>query len=247
MASSSGHQGRKRRFGIRWWIVILAFLASSINYLDRANMGVAIPYMQKDLNLSPEVTGLVLGAFFWTYAIFQLPGGWLADRFGARVMYSVAVIWWSFATALTALARGFVSLFAFRLLLGAGEAPTYPTCAKVVSEWFPRQERAFASSIFDNGARVGTALSLPVVTGIIATLGWRAAFPITGALGLVWVVFWIWFYRRPRRHWKVSEEEIQYIEAGGARTTEEEEVSAGKQRSGDVRWRDLFRYARSGG
>jgi MFS family permease len=180
-------------------MVILAFLATSINYIDRANLGVAVPFMEKELHIGEASMGLILGAFFWTYAVFQLPAGYYVDRLGARLMYSVAVVWWSIFTAATALARGFASLFAFRLLLGIGEAGAYPSNAKVVSEWFPRQERAFATSIFDSGARVGTALSLPIVTAVIAAFGWRTSFVVTGVLGLIWVVFWIWLYRSPHK------------------------------------------------
>ena len=106
---------------MRWLIIFLAFLGTSISYIDRANLGVAMPYLQRDLGLRPSTAGLVLGAFFWTYALGQLPSGWFVDRVGARIAYAVAVLWWSSFTAATALARGFASLFGVRLLLGAGE------------------------------------------------------------------------------------------------------------------------------
>jgi ACS family D-galactonate transporter-like MFS transporter len=206
-------QGRTR---VRWMMVVMAFLATTINYVDRANLGVAAPFIQKELGLSGTQTGWVLGAFFWTYAAFQLPSGWLVDRLGARVVYALAVVWWSLFTGATAVARGFASLLGFRLLLGAGEAPAYPCNAKVVADWFPRQERAFATSIFDSGARVGTALSLPIVTAIIGTLGWRASFVITGLLGFAWTALWLKIYRVPRQHAWASPDEVAYIEAGQA-------------------------------
>ena len=190
----------KPKGNLRWLMVFMAFSATAINYVDRANLGVAAPYIAKDLNLSPEATGALLGAFFWTYAAFQLPSGWFIDRVGARTAYAFAVVWWSLFTAATALARGFGALFGARLLLGIGEAPAYPTNAKIVSEWFPRRERAFATSIFDSGNRVGTALSLPIVSAIIAQFGWRMSFVITGALGFVWLAFWLWIYRSPAQH-----------------------------------------------
>ena len=233
--------GRSRITRVRWFMVFLAFLGIAINYIDRANLGVATPFIQKELNIGDSAMGLILGAFFWTYAVFQLPMGYSADRFGARIVYAFAVVWWSVFTAATSLARGFVSLFGFRLLLGIGEAGGYPSCAKVVSQWFPRQERAFATSIFDSGARVGTALSLPIVAGLIGAFGWRTSFVVTGALGIVWVVFWIWLYRSPHKQSRASEAEIQYIEAGGARTADYDRSRAGTQTSG-IRWRDLFRY-----
>ena len=220
---------------LRWLMVFLAFSATAINYIDRANLGVAAPFIAKDLNLSPESTGALLGAFFWTYAAFQLPSGWFIDKVGARVAYLVAVIWWSLFTGAAALARTFHALFGIRLLLGVGEAPAYPANSQIVSEWFPRQERALATSIFDSGNRVGTALSLPIVSAIIATFGWRMSFVITGALGFVWAGFWLWLYRSPREHPWITREELAHIESG--------QNSAPTESGGaPVRWRDLFRY-----
>jgi len=230
-------------------MVILAFLGTAINYVDRANLGVALPYVQKDLGLDSASMGAILGAFFWTYAVFQLPSGWFVDRVGPRIAYAAAVVWWSAFTAAGAVARSFGSLFAFRLLLGAGEAPAYPCNAKVVSEWFPRRERAFATSIFDSGARVGTALSLPIVTTLVSTVGWRASFVVTALLGIVWSVVWLRLYRHPRQHPGVSAAELALIEADLApdvapdrpAATASERTPSGDEPS-PLRWRDLFRY-----
>ncbi len=220
---------------LRWLMVFMAFSATTINYIDRANLGVAAPSIAKELNLSNEATGALLSAFFWTYAAFQLPSGWFIDKVGARIAYAVAVVWWSLFTAAAALAQGFNSLFGTRLLLGVGEAPAYPTNAKIVSEWFPQQERALATSIFDSGNRVGTALSLPIVSFIIAQFGWRMSFVITGALGFIWTVFWLRVYRTPSEHPHITPEERAYIEAG--------QIKAHRDTDGPkIRWLDLFRY-----
>ncbi len=241
MARDQGDRGAPgQRSNIRWFMVFLAFAATSINYIDRANLGVAAPFIQKDLHLGSAEMGLILGGFFWTYAIFQLISGWLVDRLGPRIMYSVSTIWWSIFTAATALGQAFASLFAFRLLLGVGESAAYPSNAKVVSEWFPKQERAFATSIYDSGARVGTAVALPLVVFLVATLGWRASFVITGVFGLVWVVFWIWLYRAPRKHPYASTSEVEYIEAGGARSVERE--TRADRAPNEIHWLDLFKY-----
>ena len=224
-----------KRSRVRWLMVFMAFLATAINYIDRANLSVAAPAIQKEFNLSPSAMGLILGAFFWTYAAFQMPAGWFIDKVGARIAYATAVIWWSFFTATCALSRGFASFFGFRLLLGVGESPAYPCNAKVVSDWFPRSERAFAASIFDSGARVGTALSLPIVTAIIATFGWRLSFVITGAIGFVWAAFWLKMYKQPKEHAWVSPAELAHIEAGQTST-------AIANNEPVVRWADLFRY-----
>jgi D-galactonate transporter len=225
----------KPRGNLRWLMVFMAFSATAINYIDRANLGVAAPYIAEDLHLSPEATGALLGAFFWTYAAFQLPSGWFVDKVGARIAYSFAVVWWSLFTAAASLANGFSALFGSRLLLGVGEAPAYPTNAKIVSEWFPRRERALATAIFDSGNRVGTALSLPIVSAIVAQFGWRMSFVITGAIGFIWLAVWIWIYRSPSNHPWVTEEERAYIESD---TTPLPQGAEGPK----VRWRDLFRY-----
>ena len=122
----------------------------------------------------------------WTMPL----SGWFIDKLGPRIMYAFAVAWWSVFTALSAVASGFTSLFGYRLGLGVGESAAYPANAKVVSRWFPIRERAFATSIYDSGARVGTAVSIPLVAFIIAGLGRRASFVITGVIGFIWVVVW---------------------------------------------------------
>src|SRR4051794_23012800 len=226
-----------RRSRIRWLIVGLCFAGLTINYVDRANLSVALPKMSKELGFGPGVEGLVLAAFFASYAVLQLPVGHLVDRFGARIMFAVAGLWWSVFTAATALVQSVATLLTCRLALGAGEAGGYPASAKAVSEWFPLRERAFATSIYDSGARAGTALALPIVTALIAWLGWRASFALTGVLGLMWVVVWWLFYRAPREHPQANEAEVEYIEQGGARGSAEVQPDAG-----GLRWRDLFRY-----
>jgi MFS transporter, ACS family, D-galactonate transporter len=229
-----------KRTKVRWGIVGLCFLGLTINYVDRANLSVALPKMKSELHLGPSVEGAVLAAFFASYALFQLPAGHFIDRLGARIMFGIAGLWWSIFTAATALAQSFAALLGFRLALGAGESGGYPASAKAVSEWFPVKERAFATSIYDSGARAGTALALPIVTALIAWLGWRASFAITGVLGLAWVVAWVLFYRSPREHRMASEREVAYIEEGGARSEEERPES--EEGGGEIRWRDLFRY-----
>ena len=191
---------RPTRSSMRWYIVAMAFLGTSINYIDRANLGVALPSLKTEFHLSPEMSGLILGAFFWTYASFQLPSGWFVDKVGPRIAYTVAVVWWSIFTSATAIARGFASMFGFRLLLGIGEAPAYPTNAKSVAEWFPKSERAFATAIYDSGARAGTVAALPLCTWIIKSWGWRSSFVITGIIGIVWSLVWYALYRHPSQH-----------------------------------------------
>ncbi|MGP3964225.1 MFS transporter [Nonomuraea sp. 3N208] len=233
-AEAAPATARRARSRLRWTIIAMSAAGLTIAYLDRSALSVASTYMQDDLGFDQTMKGVLLSSFFWTYAIFQLPSGWLLDRFGPRVVYPIAVVWWSLWTAATALARGFGSLLVCRLGLGMGEAPVQPANIKVVSAWFPRKERALASSLFDTGQQIGVALSVPVVTALIAAFGWRVAFVVIGAIGLVWVVGWLMIYRSPREHPRMSQAELDYIEGGDAAVPE-----TGPK----MRWRELLRYS----
>jgi len=170
----------RRRRNLRWTIVGFSALGLTIAYVDRAALSVAIPLISKEFHIGHAVRGVLLSAFFWSYALFQIPSGRLLDRFGPRVIYPLAVGWWSIWTALTSVTQGMGTLLVFRIGLGIGEAPVQPANVKVVSRWFPRCERAFASSLFDSGQQIGTALSVPLVTALILTVGWRLTFVAIG-------------------------------------------------------------------
>jgi ACS family glucarate transporter-like MFS transporter len=221
---------------MRWSIVGFSAFGLTIAYLDRAALSVALPFMADEFRIGPAVQGLLLSSFFWTYALFQIPSGWLLDRFGPRVIYPIAVGWWSVWTALTALATGVGSVIAFRLGLGIGEAPVQPANIKVVSQWFPRRERAFASSLFDMGQQIGTAVSVPLVTALAVFAGWRTAFVVIGAVGLLWIVGWLAIYRAPERHPRVSPDELRHIQSDQG-----EMVQAGAGQAPSIAWRDLVR------
>ena len=217
----------------RWLMVWLCFMALAVNYTDRANLAVAAPSIKQALHVDSTTMGFLLGSFFWTYAIMQLPAGWLVDRFGARVMFPIAVCWWSLFTALTAAANSAAALFGFRLLLGAGEAGGYPSSARVVARWFPPHERGIASSIFDSGSRVGNLVAIPLCAWLISSFGWRASFVVTGLLGFVWTAAWLVIYRKPERHPDVTPEALREIEQSRAAP------AVGEPR---LRWSSLFRY-----
>ncbi|MEU5956169.1 MFS transporter [Streptomyces sp. NPDC047525] len=236
---------RGRGKNVRWGIVALCFGGLAVNYLDRSTLSVALPAMSKDLDIGPEIQGFVLSAFFITYAICQLPAGAALDKFGVKRVFAIGAIWWSLATVAMGLVRGVGTLIGARMLLGAGEAAGYPAPAKAVSRWFPRRERTLANSVWDNGARVGTAIALPLVTAIVSAFHWRAAFIVCGLLGFVWIVAWLRWYHEPEDHPKLTTEERAYIEGGGARFEPEESGDAAEQTDGgakSLRWRDLFRY-----
>ena len=217
----------------RWLMIFMCLLANTINYVDRANLAVAAPIMQRELGFDSATIGFILGGFFWTYAVMQMPFGWFADRVGARIALAIAVVWWSIFTALTAVARGTASLLGCRLLLGVGEAGAYPSMAKVAANWFPKSERAIAAAIFDSGSRIGAALSLPLVAWLIGTFSWQTSFVVTGALGLIWAVFWLVIYRDPENYAGVTPDELARLQAERATKT-----VAGPR----VPWSSLFRY-----
>lgn len=198
---------------LRWLMIILCFAATTINYIDRATIAIAAPFMARELDIDPALLGIILGGFFWTYAFMQLPFGLVVDRVGVRSAYALAVIWWSVCTALTALVRGPLSILGLRLLLGIGESGSYPSNAKVASLWFPKSERGLAAGIFDSGSRAGSAVSMPLVALLIALLGWRLAFVAAGALGLVWVAFWFALYHDPDKHPRLPPGELSALKA----------------------------------
>jgi MFS family permease len=217
----------------RWLMVWLCFAAIAINYTDRANLAVAAPSIKHALGVGDTTMGLLLGSFFWTYAIMQLPAGWLVDRFGARLMFPIAVCWWSVFTGLTAFAGSAAALFGFRLGLGAGEAGGYPSSARVVSRWFPASERGFASSIFDSGSRAGNLIAIPLCAWLIGSFGWRTSFVVTGLLGFVWAGIWLALYRKPEQHPDVTPDALRELERDRPHPNPGEPA---------MRWSDLFRY-----
>ena len=221
----------------RWMIIWLAFIGLSINYLDRSSLSVALPFMGKDFELSATQQGLIFAAFFWAYDFCQLAAGWYVDKVGPRRSFSLAAVWWSIFTMVTAAATNFWSLFAARFLLGVGESPAPSTAAKVVATWFPVRERAFATSIWDSGSRVGAVIALPIVTLIVAFTSWHAVFIIIGIAGIIWAAVWWKVYRSPEEHPTADAAEIAYIQEGGARSAASDDEGAAK-----LPWRSLFEY-----
>lgn len=225
---------RSRR---RWMIIWLAFIGLSINYLDRSSLSVALPFMGKDFQLSATQQGMIFAAFFWAYDFCQLAAGWYVDKVGPRKSFSLAAVWWSIFTIMTAVSQNFWSLFAARFLLGVGESPAPSTAAKVVAVWFPVRERALATSIWDSGSRVGAVIALPIITLIVAFTSWHAVFIIIGVAGLIWAAVWWKTYRNPEEHSGANAEELAYIQEGGARSEASDNASAA-----GLPWRSLFKY-----
>ena len=181
--ADSAPPGRSRATKMRWAVAVFCAFGLAINYIDRSAISVSLPFMTQDFHLTATEKGLILSAFSWSYALMQIPAGRLIDRFGERVMFGASVLVWSLFTAATAFASSFATLLGLRLGLGVGEAGAYPGAAKTVSNWFPLRLRGRATSVYDSGARIGSAVATPLIALIIGLLGWRAVFLIAGGTG----------------------------------------------------------------
>jgi len=204
-----------QRSKVRWAVAGLMWAAIAINYIDRTVLSAAAPHIQKEFHLGAVEMGVVMSAFFWSYALLQLPAGILADRFGQKKVLGFAVLWWSLATAVTGLANGFKSLVMLRVALGVGEAGAYPSNAGITSRWFPKQERATVAAIFDSGSKLGSAIALPLIAWLLVMFDWKITFAAAGTLGIVWsVVWWFVFKDSPAEHKGVNAAELAHIERG---------------------------------
>jgi MFS family permease len=197
----------KRRYGIYGLVCAM----TAINFLDRASLSVAAPAVAASLGLSPIAQGYLFSAYSWTYLLFLLPSSILLDRIGTRRMAAYAISLWSFASMLTGFAGSYGVLFATRLLLGVGEAPSNPTGSRVVREWAPVSERGFASAAFNTGGYIGPAIASILVSTLVTLFGWHLAFVITGSLGFVWLAVWLWKFRQPEDAEWLGERERAFI------------------------------------
>jgi ACS family hexuronate transporter-like MFS transporter len=197
----------------RWQLVFLLFLAGVVNYLDRSALSVAAPLVTRDLDLSPSDLGLIFSSFFVGYAIFNFIGGWASDKLGGKRVFTLAMGVWSAFCALTAAATGFLSLLVIRVFFGVGEGPLSSTMNKVVNNWFPHREAASAVGYANCGTPLGGAIAGPIVGLLAVAFGWRVSFVAIGALGFVWLLFWIKLASEtPREHPTISVEELREIE-----------------------------------
>ena len=208
---------------LRWYIGGLLFLSTVINYIDRQTLSVLAPYLKAEHQWSNADYAWVLIAFRVAYAIGQTIAGRIVDRLGTRRGLSLAVVWYSVAAMATSMATGLRSFCAFRFALGLGEAANWPGATKAVSEWFPRRESGWAVALFDSGSSIGAAVAPFLVLGLYQAFGsWRPAFVITGTLGFFWLVLFLWMYRTPEEHPRLSEAERTDILAnrGDRRTSD---------------------------
>jgi MFS family permease len=189
-----------------------ALAAMAVAYLDRVCISTAAPAIKADLALSDAQMGYVFSAFTLAYALFEVPSGWLADRFGARSTLTRIVLWWSAMTAATGAAQGFASLVTLRALFGMGEAGVLPSLARAFGRWLPARERGRAFGLTIMAAALGGAVTQPLVVAVLSRISWREAFPLFGTVGLVFAAAWFWWFRDdPRAHPGVNAAELAEI------------------------------------
>ena len=224
----------------RWYILGVICLMYLITYLDRVNISTAAPEIRKEFGFDAVTMGWIFSAFGWSYALFQVPGGWLSDRFGARSVLAGIVTYWSAMTAATAAATGAVSFFVMRFLFGIGEAGAFPGATRAMQLWYTREERGFVQGITHSASRLGAAIAPPIVVLIMTTLGWRSVFYICGAIGIVWAVWWYLSYRNlPEEHSMVNRAELTHIR--GLSATGEINQPVIEREAASVPWGTLLR------
>jgi len=225
----------------RWLIVSLLFFATTINYIDRQIIGLLKPILEKEFKWSETDYAHIVMAFTAAYAIGLLLAGRMIDKTGTRIGYAISIVIWSIAGMFHALAKSVTGFSIARIALGLGEAGNFPAAVKAVAEWFPKSERGVATGIFNAGASVGVVAALMIAPWILANYGWQEVFWITGALGFLWLIFWLIFYQIPQKQRRLSKKELDYIVAGQEKTeTEREREREGERVS--VSWGRLFSF-----
>lgn len=215
----------------RWTICALMFFATTINYVDRNILGILAPTLQKEINWSPVEYGYITMAFQAAYAIGMAFFGWFVDKYGTKIGYALSIVGWSIAAMGHGLVHSALGFGVVRFFLGLSEAGNFPAAVKTTAEWFPKKERALATGIFNAGTNTGAMLAPAIVPWLTVMYGWQAAFIATGALGFIWVVFWLFMYEKPESSKKVSKEELEHI------LSDQEEIVTEK-----VSWIKLLEY-----
>ncbi len=251
--AASGSGGKKRFIipGLRWWIIALLFGAAVLNYVDRQTLSALAPTIQSDLGMDDRDYANIVNIFLVAYTIAYLISGRITDVMGTRAGMVLFVTWWSVANMLTAGVQGMRSMSICRFALGLGEAGVWPAASKAVSEWFPARQRALAIGFYTMGATIGATLApyiviplatfpysekLPAVAHFIGHgVGWRVAFIVTGAAGLVWLIPWLFLYRQPRENRFLGADELAIIE-------EASETDAAREAGSPWSWGRVFTF-----
>jgi MFS transporter, ACS family, hexuronate transporter len=218
----------------RWWICTLLFLATTINYIDRQILSLLKPILDEELRWTNEQFGQVNSVFQGAYALSLLGFGWLVDRFGSKAGYAISIVFWSLAAlghAFVGSVRGF---FIARAALGLGEGGNFPAAIKAVALWFPKRERAYATSLFNAGTNVGAIVAPAAVPWLASTWGWQSAFVAAGIAGFLWLLLWIPFYDVPSKIKRISQSEMEHIHS------DPQESKADSERK--VSWVTLLGY-----
>ncbi len=202
----------RRRHAIAW---LLAF-GILVNYFDRVNLSVAKEALNTSFGVSTAMFGILSSGYAWTYAILQVPSGLLLDRFGVKTIGRVSTFLWSVASFGASMAIGVPTFFVARLVLGVGEAPTFPANAKAIGYWFPKAERSLGTAIFDGAAKLGVGLGYPILGFLLYKFGWRWCFAATGFISLLFFALFTRYYRNPSEDPKLTDTEREFIARGGA-------------------------------
>jgi len=224
---------------LRWWIALVLFASTTINYLDRQTLSLLAPFLKVQYHWTNTDYAYIVVAFRVAYTIGQTVLGRLVDRLGTRRGLSLTVVWYSLISVLTPLARGLFSFGMFRFLLGAGESANWPAATKAVSEWFPKQERGLATAFFDSGSSVGGAIAPFIVLSIYFRWGWRPAVAVPGLLGFLWILLWRKVYQSPEAHPRISDTERKML----AQDKKDLTTSSGLH----PKWRDLLNFPQTWG
>ncbi|MCR8717847.1 MFS transporter [Pseudomonas syringae] len=222
---------------VRYLILLMLFLVTTINYADRATIAIAGSSIQKDLGITAVTLGYIFSAFGWAYVAGQIPGGWLLDRFGSKKVYAMSIFTWSLFTLLQGyvgefgISTAIVALFMLRFLVGLAEAPSFPGNARIVAAWFPTAERGTASAIFNSAQYFATVLFAPLMGWIVYTYGWKHVFVVMGAVGIVFSMIWMKVIYGPRNHPMINEAEFEHISSNGALVDLDQDKGKGKEKA----------------
>jgi MFS transporter, ACS family, hexuronate transporter len=218
----------------RWIIVALLFMATTINYIDRQIIGLLKPILEIEFKWSESDFARIVVAFTAAYAIGLLLFGRLIDRVGTKIGYSLSVVIWSLMGMLHAAARTVTGFSLARIGLGLGEAGNFPAAMKTVAEWFPKKERGLAAGIFNSGTSIGVVIALLITPWILVNMGWQQVFIITGALGFLWLILWLWLYEIPAKQKYLTREEFLLIA--------EQQEDTPPEKTRPTKWVRLFTF-----
>lgn len=206
------HSNGNKTSHVRWVVLLLLCLMYLITYLDRVSLANTATLIMKEYGFNKATMGVIFSAFIWSYAIFQVPGGWLGDRIGPRRVLSAIMTYRTVIAVLTTMATGFYSLWGIRFALGIGEAGAFPTATRAMQMWYPRDERGFVQGVSHAASRFGAAIGPPVAVAIMIHYGWRSVFYVIGVLSLLWAVLYMLVYRNmPEEDKGVSRAELARI------------------------------------